>query len=358
MTLFVSVALTVFAVGSAFAPVRNIQCQNRGVVLSSSATTSNTENFDFVDWAQDNGIILSNKLLIRDTTEEERGKGGVEAMDTIQPLEILATIPRSLLISDVPERAMEAAANAKNFSWVVDLTAATLAALHPTDDNDVLQPWVSSWKDGGWATQSSDLGPPDANFGPKAVTGSLLATGSDNDHNIYAKFRMPCHPVVFRASRGLAMLTGCNEDEALDALTCRGRHYRSMRDALECLVLEPSAERTKGSNREKRCWDVADTLSRVLSRATMIQLDNNGGGDIKTTQVAAIVPLHEGLAHSNTENAKLVVDEENVLLVATQEISKGSPITRNYSLAPRLDQDDSQGALHLLLQFGLPPNAW
>jgi len=353
--LLLSVVFTVFTLGSSFAPTHKttLPCRKSGVALLSSAATD-TE-FDFVDWAQDNGIILSNKLLIRDTTEEERGKGGVEAMDTIQPLEVLATIPRSLLISDVPTRAMEAAANAKNFSWAVDLTAAALAALHPSDDVR-LQPWVASWRDGGWATNSSDLGPPDANFGPKAVTGSLLATGSDNDHNIYAKFRMPCHPSVFRAARGLAILTGCTEQEGLDALTCRGRHYRSMRDSLECLVLQPS-ERTNGSNREKRCWDVADTLSRVLSRATMIQLDN---GDTEATTQVAIVPLHERLTHSSAENSKLVTsdDEENVLLVATQEIREGSPVTRDYSLAPRLDLDDSQGPLHLLLQFGLPPSAW
>ena len=125
--------------------------------------------------------------------------------------------------------------------------------------DDSRYPWISSWKEGGWATNNTDLGPPDASFGPGAVTGNLMATGSDNDHNIYAKFRMPCHPVVFRAARGLAMLTECPEDEALAALTCRGQHYRSMRDALQELVLNPSSER-KGSIRERKCWDVADAL--------------------------------------------------------------------------------------------------
>merc|ERR1712238_401394 len=92
--------------------------------------------------------------------------------------------------------------------------------------------FIRSWTDGGWATNGvPDLGPPDANFGNKHVTGSLLSTGSDNDKNIYAKFRMPCHPVLQRASLGLAMICGydtCTEEEARNVLTLRGSTYRSM----------------------------------------------------------------------------------------------------------------------------------
>ena len=47
-----------------------------------------------------------------------------------------------------------------------------------------------------------------------------------------------------------------------------------------------------------------------------------------------------------------------VLLVATRSIEQGEPITRDYAAAPRLPADTSDGALRLLLQFGLPPAAW
>jgi hypothetical protein len=59
-----------------------------------------------------------------------------------------------------------------------------------------------------------------------------------------------------------------------------------------------------------------------------------------------------------SENSKLVANDEEVLLVATRDIQAGEAITRDYSKAPQLDGDTSDGALRLLLQFGLPPKAW
>ena len=104
------------------------------------------------------------------------------------------------------------------------------------------------------------------------------------------------------------------------------------------------------------------------------------------------MPLHERLAHcgargENTklrrgkgarlremtrgglrlgENTKLVgkdpVGREggdaDVLLVATRDIAEGEGLTRDYTRAPRLPGDTSDGPLRLLLQFGLPPAAW
>lgn len=199
------------------------------------------------------------------------------------------------------------------------------------------------------------LGTPDAQFGPEFVTGNLLATGSDLDKEIYAKFRMPCHPVVHRASIGLSFLTKAEEEDCREALMLRGKTYRSMRDALLPLVAEPSDER-KGSLRERRAWDVADVLSRVLSRATYL----SGEGGVPTP---AIVPLYERLEHCSDgrgENVRLVSsdDGKDLLLVATRDIAKEEAIVRDYTLAPQLDGDDSEGALRLLLQFGLPPKAW
>ena len=47
-----------------------------------------------------------------------------------------------------------------------------------------------------------------------------------------------------------------------------------------------------------------------------------------------------------------------LLLIATRGISRGEEITRDYDAAPRLPGDHSDGALRLLVQFGLPPAAW
>ena len=159
--------------------------------------------------------------------------------------------------------------------------------------------WVSGWTSGGWATHGSDLGAPDARFGQMDVTGNLMATGSDNDHEIYRKFRMDCHPCVNRAGVGLAALVNASPTDARSALVCRGAAYRAMVDDLLPRVLTPSA-REKGSARERRAWDVADMLSRVLSRATTLQIGGRGG--------AAIVPIHERLGNCDGrgENVKLV----------------------------------------------------
>ena len=178
----------------------------------------------------------------------------------------------------------------------------------------------------------------------------------------FAKFRMPSHPGIFKASMGLELLTNCKSKEgdgddegedALAALTARGFTYRSMRDALQELVLTSTEREAKGTVRDKRCWDVADTLDRVLSRATTLQLES---GD----SVSAIVPLHERLSHSLDGNCKLVSIGDEVLLVATRDIGEGEEVTRDYTLAPRMVNDVTKNgsALHLLLQFGLPPSAW
>lgn len=307
--------------------------------------------------------IEAPKLSFRPSLPEERGKGGVQATEPIAALEVMARIPRNLIVAtcDSPARAVAATAEmeAKNFSWASDLCAATLVALFPDQEMDnkddgvsARQAWIAGWETGGWATDSADLGPPDVDWGPKCVTGSLLSTGSDNDKNVFAKFRFPCHPVVFRAGNGLAMLTGSDEQESLDALLLRGKTYRGMRDALLPLVETPSER--KGSLRERRAWDVADLLSKILARATTLQLGEENGGE---EMAFAVVPLHERLAHcnGNGENSKLVAVGEEVLLVATRDISVGEEITRDYALASRLNGDNTDGALRLLLQFGLPP---
>jgi len=347
---------------SNFLTSNNVMISSPSVSLLASTQESNLAEHIFVEETS----LSAPKLSFRPSLPEERGKGGVQASETIAALEVIARIPRSLIIAtcDSPPRAMAATVemDKENFSWAADLCAATLVALFPenkdengnVDDAKAKQMWISGWEAGGWATDNADLGPDDVKWGPKFVTGSLLSTGSDNDKNVFAKFRLPCHPVVFRAGTGLAMLTGSEEQEALDALLLRGRVYRGMRDALLTLVESPSDR--KGSLRERRAWDVADVLSRVLARATNLQL---GEGEEDATLSFAVVPVHERLAHCGEqgENSKLVSDGDEVLLVATRDIAVGEEITRDYSMAPRLDEDDTDGPLRLLLQFGLPPVA-
>jgi len=58
---------------------------------------------------------------------------------------------------------------------------------------------------------------------------------------------------------------------------------------------------------------------------------------------------------------KLVAnDDMELLLVATRDIEQGENLTCDYTMAPRLVSDETSvsGALHLLLQFGLPPTVW
>lgn len=315
-----------------------------------------------------NTSLSAPKLSFRPPRPEERGKGGVQASQPISALEVIARIPRNLIIATCDDslpsrdRVVEAIAqmDAVKYSWAAELCAVTLCALFPMEnvgeDTQAKQEWIARWESGGWATNNADLGPEDADWGPKCVTGSLLSTGSDNDKNVYAKFRFPTHPVVFRAGNGLAMLTGSDEQTALDALLLRGRVYRGMRDALSTLVEHPSTHR-KGTLRDRKAWDVADVLSRMLARVTTLQL----GQDAELAY--AVVPIHERLAHCGGgdggvrgENSKLVVADGNdeVLLVATRDIAVDEEITRDYSLAPRLDGDDTDGPLRLLLQFGMP----
>jgi len=329
--------------------------------VSPRATIAAThKEFAWGEWADAHGLVAP-KILVRQPTADERGKGGVIAVEHIRATETIARIPRNLVIA--ADAAIDAAAAAKDPSWATVLTGAALSTLH-SDPEHPGKAWIEQWESGGWATNSSDLGPEGVRWGASDVTGSLLATGSDNDKNIYAKFRFPCHPVVHRAGLGLAALTRADKTAALDALVCRGSAFRTMREALSPLVATPTPRRL-GSVRERASWDVADMLSKVLSRATELQI---AGPPDDGSPTCAIVPLHERLAHCDArgENCKCLGcdprDDVNgastVLLVATRDIEPGEEITRDYTLAPRLPGDQSDGALRLLLQFGLPPKAW
>eukprot|EP00957_Ditylum_brightwellii_P167133 12723050-Ditylum_brightwellii.AAC.1 len=84
----------------------------------------------------------------------------------------------------------------------------------------------------------------------------------------------------------------------------------------------------------------------------MVQLEGKATG--------AIIPLHERLAQCDErgENVKVIAgDDDTIKILALRDIEAGEAITRDYNTAPRLDGDDTEGGLRLLLQFGLPPSA-
>lgn len=173
------------------------------------------------------------------SVSEGCGKGGVCATEFIAPMEVIARIPRALVLQPAEvksERALEQA------GWASGLTAGALTALHSGDTP--LKAWIQGWRTGGWASDTADLGPAGVRYGADDVTGSLIATGSDNDEQIYSVFKFPCHPAVYRASLGLASLTCSDEQAALAALVARGAAYRAMREELLTLVTSPS-ERTR-----------------------------------------------------------------------------------------------------------------
>ena len=177
------------------APVEGSSSGNESVADTCNKADAPVEGSIWDSWSESVGISAP-KLSIRPPTAEERGKGGVFASENIAALEVITRIPTNLFLTakDAPTRAIEAAANANEITWATELTAAAIVALHPeAGDNDdesissAKKSWVSSWQAGGWATDASDLGTPDAQFGPKFVTGNLLATGSDLDEEIYAQ---------------------------------------------------------------------------------------------------------------------------------------------------------------------------
>ena len=178
-------------------------------------------------------------------------------------------IPRALVITPCDD-AIAVAEGVEDASWATALTAAALIALHePKADlgGAAKKDWISEWTHGGWATLNSDLGAPGVQWGADYVTGNLMATGSDNDKNIYAKFQFPCHPVVHRAGIGLSQLTMSEKTDALEALQRRGRAFRSMRDALIPLVQTPTL-RPKGSQGRsvRGTWRICSRVSFLARR--------------------------------------------------------------------------------------------
>ena len=251
----------------------------------------------------------------------------------VAALEVLARVPRSLTLSA-----------ARRKDWPGKLTAAAIEAVEEGDT--LLSQYVRSWRGGGWATSSDDLEARDAD-----TVDSLLATGSDNDFEIFKKFGMKCHPAVDRAAYRLsALCRHRNEKAARAALVERGYAWRECREALIPLVRNPT--RTEGTARRRRELDAAELFSRALSRAARV------GDDI------VVCSLYDTLRDASTAaTATLVEDGDDLLVVASRALVAGDAVTRDYGRAPSLGFIDGSDAdpgseseiLRRLLQFGIYP---
>ena len=132
---------------------------SRGPLLHAAALA---EDLDLKSWCETAGI-----------TADKFDVDSATVTQDIAALEVLARVPRSLTLQ-APRRK----------DWPGKLTAAAIEAVEEGGD---LGSYVRSWRGGGWATSSDDLEQRD-----KETVDSLLATGSDNDFEIFKKFGMKC----------------------------------------------------------------------------------------------------------------------------------------------------------------------
>ena len=149
----------------------------RGPVLHAAALA---EGLDLKVWCANAGIAADKFDVDSATVTQE-----------VAALEVLARVPRSLTLSA-----------ARRKDWPGKLTAAAIEAVEEGDT--LLSHYVQSWRGGGWATSSDDLEPRD-----QETVDSLLATGSDNDFEIFKKFGMKCWTPCpcSRAARGLRLVS-------------------------------------------------------------------------------------------------------------------------------------------------------
>ena len=283
------------------------------------------EDLDLKSWCETAGVAVDKLTFDGDSAT---------VTQDVAALEVLARVPRSLTLS-APRRK----------DWPGKLTAAAIEAVEEGED---LGSYVRSWRGGGWATSSDDLEARD-----KETVDSLLATGSDNDFEIFKKFGMKCHPAVDRAAYRLsALCRHRNEKAARAALVERGYAWRECREALIPLVRNPT--RTEGTARRRRELEAAELYSRALSRSARV------GDDI------VVCPLYDTLRDGAAGATATLIEDpggDDLLVVASRALVAGDAVTRDYGRAPSLSFIDGSDAdpgsesevLRRLLQFGIYP---
>ena len=208
----------------------------------------------YYEWMSARGIETNGKLEFR---PDARSGRGVYATGPIEAGEVIATVPWNLVIATPVEGSSSRRRSSNEFddddddsddnevdsdgdaSWVGRLAATALGYA----DADVfvnsalgLRPCVAAWRGGGWA---SEAGEPDPWYALDPIDNddfNLLATGSDNDHNIYQKFGLKCHPVVHRATLRLGSICGTSPETNRDAIAVRGK-VRASVHAYFCEVI-------------------------------------------------------------------------------------------------------------------------
>lgn len=330
---------------AAFAfPRRIIASSMNPTGLFSNSITSNRE---YIQWATEAGVETNGKIEIR---LDSRGYGAFAA-GSMDAGELIATIPMNLLImTDVSD------------GWVARLCQKVLQAVY-SDDGCSLSPWLTSWRGGGFATRTGESDPWLALDPLDNDKFTLLATGSDNDMNIFAKFGLKCHPVIERAAIRLQAICGTSLAASRSAVEARGRAFRACRDNMLLPALRHRARDPKleGSARDQNVAEAARYFSQCAARATPLTSLN--------CESVVIVPLFDLLNHG-VESVKLVQlavgdmgqTEPCVGLVAARALSDGEELTRDYSSTPLMngfvaptEETESAKRLRLLLQCGVKP---
>jgi len=113
------------------APTLSRRCGHTLLHSEKSVTSSVSATVNIED-----NITINDKIELRDPTPDERGKGGVQVVaiddgDTIKALEVLARIPRNLILAstDMSPSIIDAVAEARNITWATELTAVTQSVL-------------------------------------------------------------------------------------------------------------------------------------------------------------------------------------------------------------------------------------
>ena len=292
---------------------------------------------DYAAWCDSAGVV-GDKFALAPSAEDGRG---LRATSRIEELEVIATVPSALALAT--DRSPE---------WTGRLVA---EALRAREGDGPLAAYARAWRGGGWATESADLEDRDRDLD------SLLATGSNNDFEIFKKFGLKCHPAIDRASYRLAIAAGCSKETAARAaLVARGFEFRRVREAL--LPLCTGAAYGATTARRRRELEVADVFSKTLARAAIVDGDR-----------VVVVPVHDALSPGAPANTKLVRDPRHdddqadapLLLVATRAIDAGEHLTRDFAAAPSVgqtsglqdgaDPDGEDERLRRLLHFGIRP---
>ena len=110
--------------------LRHYHVDGHTFLNSEESATSSSSSVSATAINIEDKITINDKIELRDPTPDERGKGGVQVVahddgNTIKALEVLARIPRNLILAstDISPRIIDAVSEARNITWATGLTA-------------------------------------------------------------------------------------------------------------------------------------------------------------------------------------------------------------------------------------------